>query len=596
MGKEPDNTNPMPLFVINPVILNYSKRYILGTTDSSLKLFFRLCNMRIYVDGFIDDELAGATIYHKKIYKADVVVPSDSIFLTSEPGVDAFGETAVCREPMVINQALNDADVYIYGAGFIGRKLLDYIQEKDIAVKGFIDSDFRKANSSILDKKIYAPDFLKTLKAGTVIIEAGKYYKEIDLKVSEYNGTLDRYYFENMVVWQDNAIWVDSDRIFEGIIFCDWDFGDKVIYLCGKNDELAHRYYEIFKILDFECVYISRWSEELSETHDSQVRCVEDALLERDFIIIFYEAITEDDFQKLRNLGLERGRDFCDTRCNIWEKESYQRIQILDINLGNTRKMQGNIPGIAVYGKNLEKDCKIAVLGGSTSTSGYYRFKSWPEILYEMFSNNNVTIFNGAVEGYSSSQELIKLVRDIVWLRPDIVLVFDGYNDVARNRSYNIFDIPYMNTIMEYADKNMVKEGLIKHDIFHGIIPCENTIEVWLKNIEYMHAVCEINAIKFMAFMQPMFFSKANVLSKREIVMGKKWRLFFSGAEELVMQIKAFRNAAADIVGSHRYMLDMSSIFDGEDVYMDNCHVYEKGNEIIAREIYKAIKDLIPEN
>ena len=38
------------------------------------------------------------------------------------------------------------------------------------------------------------------------------------------------------------------------------------------------------------------------------------------------------------------------------------------------------------------------------------------------------------------------------------------------------------------------------------------------------------------------------------------------------------------------YMHDLSYIFDNEkDIYMDHCHVLEKGNQIIAREIIKII-------
>ena len=59
MSKEVESRQPTPLLIMNPVVLNYPKRYILGTTRNSLKLFFRLCNMRVYVDGFVDDELDG---------------------------------------------------------------------------------------------------------------------------------------------------------------------------------------------------------------------------------------------------------------------------------------------------------------------------------------------------------------------------------------------------------------------------------------------------------------------------------------------------------------------------------------------------------
>lgn len=600
MSKEVESRQPTPLLIMNPVVLNYPKRYILGTTRNSLKLFFRLCNMRVYVDGFVDDELDGVTIYHKRIYKKESITLSDSILLTTDSITEDFMGLAVCNNPVVINPEISGTDIFIYGAGYMGRKLMDYLQKSDTVVRGFIDSDPGKANDDISGIKVYAPDILQSLKKGTSIIEAGKYYKEIDTIISEHNEALNRYYFDDTIALRDEAIWVDCDKSFDGLIFCDGkgDFGNKVIYLCGQDYDLVQKYFELFTILDFENVCIAKWAEELQGVGEPNIRCVEEALLEEDFLILFCESVTEDDFEKLQSLGLERGKDFCDTRCNIWEKEECSPSQVLDVNLGYTRNMQGVFPGIAVFGNNTESDYKIAVLGGSTSSSGFYRFKSWPEILYEICDNDNLTIFNGAVEGYVSSQELIKLMRDIVWLNPDLVIVYDGHNDVARNGAYNIFDIPYMSTIMEYADRNIVKEAKTSgRSIFHGIPPLADVMGVWLKNIEYMHAVCEINHIKFLSFMQPSFFSKAKMISKEDIVTRKKWNCHFSSyIESLDIQLKEFRKAAPMISKSHDYIYDLTHIFDEEDVYMDNCHVYENGNKIIAQEIYKVIKGMIPGN
>lgn len=599
MSKEFENRQSTPLFIMNPVVLNYSKRYILGTTPNALKLFFRLCNMRIYVDGFVDDELDGVTIYHKRIYKKESLAFSDSILLTVDSVTEDLMGLAVCKNPVVINPEISGTDIFIYGAGYMGRMLMDYLRKSDLVVRGFIDSDSGKANDDISGIKVYTPDILQSLQKETSIIEAGKYYKEIDMIISEHNKALNRYYFADTIALRDEAIWVDDNKSFDGIIFCDGkgDFGDKVIYLCGRDYDLVQKYYEVFKLLDFEHVCIAKWSQELPGVGEQEICCVEEALLEENFLIVFCGLVTEEDFEKLQNLGLERGKDFCDIRCNIWEKqECYE--QILDVNLGYTRNMQGTFPGIAVHGNNAERDYKIVVLGASTSSSGFYRFKSWPEILYEICGNDNVTIFNGAVEGYVSAQELIKLMRDIVWLNPDLVIVYDGHSDVARNGAYNIFDIPYMSTVMEYADRNIGKEAKTSsRSIFHGIPPMADALEVWLKNIEYMHAVCEINHIKFISFMQPNFFSKPQIISKEEMVTRKKWRCRFSSYIEMIeTQLKDFRKAAPIVSKSHEYIYDLTDIFDKEDVYMDNCHVYEDGNKIIAQEIYKVIKGLIPRN
>ena len=67
MNNDMKKKQSMPFLILNPEVIKYTRRYIWGTDQKALRLFFRLCNMRVYVDGFIDDELDGATIYHKKI-------------------------------------------------------------------------------------------------------------------------------------------------------------------------------------------------------------------------------------------------------------------------------------------------------------------------------------------------------------------------------------------------------------------------------------------------------------------------------------------------------------------------------------------------
>lgn len=579
--------DPISFVTVNPMVYEYSKRYIWGTTQDSLRLFFRLCNMHIYIDGFADDELSGGTIYHKKIYEVKECMAEGCIFLVSDPVGNYPVEAMFCDNPIIINPEVIYSDIYIYGAGYIGEKVLKYLNGQDIKIKGFIDSDFTKVNKTVLGVKIYEKKILKSLKARTSIIEAGKCYKEIDAIVRNENEEVNRYYCIDEM-WRDDAIYIDGNK-FDGIIFTD-DIKDKKIFLCGKDYDLIYRYFELFKILDFKNICIAKWAEDCC---GDEFCCIEDVVLESDGMIIFCEEIGVDDLKKIHSMGLERGKDFCDIRCNIWEK--YHGVQMLDTNLAFTRNMPGgNIPGIAVFGDNCEDDYKIAVLGASNSTSGYYYFKSWPELLYEEYAGKKVTIFNGAVESYTSAQELVKLMRDIVWLKPNLVIVYDGHSDVVRDDQKNIFEIPYMKTIMEYAvGKVMGEVKTDKYDIFCGVSSSQNTIDVWLKNIEYMHAICQINNIKFLSFMQPMFFSKPQINSKREKIISKKWLFYFLNNIDIVKVQKSFRERAEEISRSHDYIFDLTYVLDDEDVYMDFSHLFEEGNRIIAHEIYEVIKGVI---
>ena len=592
------NKQPMQILSMNPIALKYSKKYIWGVNQNSIKLFFRLCNLRIYIDGFVDDELGGETIYHKRIYRTEDIISHDSICFVSslkEEGQIPLGITA-CSDPVIINPELNYTNSYIYGSGYMGELLLNYLREYNIEIKGFIDSDTKKVNTNVQGVNVYDKSIIKSLDKKATVIEAGKYYREIDSIVRDLNGNLNRFCFNNAYVMRDNTIWIYDGVSFDGIINFDDNFQNKKIYLCGVEDNIVNEYFKIFKLLDFEDVCIAKWAEDIWE--DDEIYCIEDAVLDENSLIVFCcEVIDQKDLKKLFDLGLEKGKDFCDIRCSIWEKVQYihtsecQGIQILDINLGYTRDMQGEFPGIAVFGNNYKDDYKIAVLGGSTATSGYFRIKSWPEYLYEKYATNHVTLFNAAVEGYTSAQELIKLMRDIVRLKPNLVIVYDGYNDVASKPAFpdmpNIFAIPYMKTILEYASKRL--DGDKKNNIFCGISTL-NSIEEWLKNIEYMHAVCEVNNINFLSFVQPLLYSKpAKQLLKRERILLEKWDIQLGDSESVRIPVRNLRKTAHEICNSHEYIYDLSHIFDKKNVYMDFCHVFENGNKIIADEIYRVI-------
>lgn len=595
------NESAMPLLVINPMAEEYSKKYIIGTDEHSLKLFFKLCSLRIYIDGFIDNELQGKTIYHKRIYGIEDISVTDSILLTETPKKNILSKIAVCDEVIVLNPKINWSDAYIYGAGYVGTKLLSYLQGKNITVRGFIDSDETKIGSTILGVKVYSKSVIATLCSGASVIEAGKYYQEIDMVVCQLNKNVDRFFYTDIYaeigMLRDNTIWIDANVFFDGVIFLDKGFDNRKIFLCGMDYKIINKYFEVFKLLDFANICMAKWEESISE--NEEMDCIEDALLEDDFLIVYCCAMIDDEnLSRLCNLGLERGRDFCDIRCDLWERQQYlhspnfKGIQMLDINLAYTRDMGSEYPGISILGENRISDYKIAVLGGSTSTSGYFWIKSWPEFLYEKYYGKDITIFNGAVEGYTSAQELIKLMRDIVCLKPDLLIVYDGYNDVAAKPAFpdmpNPFAIPYMKTIMEYANRRLGDAE--KYKIFCGMPSSKSAIEDWLKNIEYMHAVCEVNDIKFFSFIQPLFYSKPDLVLKEDIILNKKWDFHFGDSEVVKTPVRELRECAKEISKTHEYIYDLSHIFDDEEVYLDQCHVFENGNQIIASEIYRHIQ------
>lgn len=102
-----------------------------------------------------------------------------------------------------------------------------------------------------------------------------------------------------------------------------------------------------------------------------------------------------------------------------------------------------------------------------------------------------------------------------------------------------------------------------------------------------MKAICDVQGISFFPFLQPVLYSKPDRTKEESGLLWSTWRFnnCYEWANEFRNRIRSIENSCGDIY-------DLSYIFDHEDgIYMDDCHVYEKGNEIIANAIYEVIKD-----
>lgn len=80
--------------------------------------------------------------------------------------------------------------------------------------------------------------------------------------------------------------------------------------------------------------------------------------------------------------------------------------------------------------KTNSKKIKIVVSGGSTSDN-FFLDHNWPKALFYRFleSGYSIDIYNGAVAGYGTTQELLKLKRDVLPLNPDIFITYNGVNE-----------------------------------------------------------------------------------------------------------------------------------------------------------------------
>lgn len=265
----------------------------------------------------------------------------------------------------------------------------------------------------------------------------------------------------------------------------------------------------------------------------------------------------------------------------------------LDINIGYTyftEEIDEKYPGVTIFGNTENSNAyKIVTVGGSTSDSQAYLWKCWSQILYEKFltKKKEIIIYSAGVSGYRSSQELMKLERDLLNFMPDMVISLSGVNDTGETEhpfvqaySEQIFNI-FCNA--NISDMNGAKTA---QSYTSGFKKQGSLAENWIKHIRMMNAICCEFNIRFYAFLQPMIGSKKENLSQRE------WELVINGEPDILDRTELFLTNVKELLKEQKvnYIHDISDLFDkNESVYIDGCHVTEEGNRMIADRIFETI-------
>lgn len=584
------------VFVVNPVIWDYKKLYIAGTDEFAASVYMELCTRRVYVHGFIDSQSGGISFFHKPVYAdREVDLEAENAILLSKEASVGYDSCNLCSDIFVFNSKLCGKQALIYGNSDLCEEVASQLCSQEIEVVGFINPDKFEADIRAFGKIKRSGKTEENLD-DIVIIEAGS--ECIDSKkMIEIRNFGIQVFFINALPIDTREIWVDRKRkakITPGAIAQMGEYFEceqiKEIILYGNDFSLAKSYAEVYKCLDFPPVSFMADMEDVSED-GINIEAIEEIIYRDDYLVLFYEEDVKNLIDKLLCLGVEKRRY---GKACPWVSPNFNtRNPLLDVHMGYTYEMNSEYPGIYIYGENNSDDYKIAILGGSTTDSVIdARICSWAEIMYNQYCHTGVTIFNGGVSGYYSGQELVKLKRDMLKLNPNMVIVYDGYNDLMQGVMQKKF--MYLEDMVNFAGRYMSEaDGRIlqKKKAWAGVPSGRNPVDDWLENIECMYAIAKSRNIDFYSFMQPMLFTKKNLDQHSKTIL--QTMLFHGNNSEFMKLAKQFRRIAQEIDSSYSYIHDLTYCFDNEDVYMDIVHVYEKGNEIIAENIWNVIKESI---
>ena len=299
-------------------------------------------------------------------------------------------------------------------------------------------------------------------------------------------------------------------------------------------------------------------------------------------------------YEELVKKGKELDRDF-----SIFGIGGYTKLLDSIDSLLTLNRVKEDIVGFRVWDNCNKNGKKIVILGNSTSDPSTGNIKSWSECLYNIIDKLGVdiTIYNGAVTGYSSTQEFLKLNRDVLSLQPDIVISFSGYNDIEGNSTVEHFPFlhKYENKFYNYLLKQprLAPDSMYVRNVSYVTngLPSELTdYDIWLRNMRRMHVICEEFNIKFISILQPMVdYKPAKDTREHELIV--KEFLKTTQSEQLPCEVKRFCTELESKIINYPYIKNFTDIFQSEyNVFYDTCHYTQNGNQIIADRVFQLLK------
>lgn len=262
-----------------------------------------------------------------------------------------------------------------------------------------------------------------------------------------------------------------------------------------------------------------------------------------------------------------------------------------------------------------------STMWGTDSRDEYTIPSQLSKILYK--NGYNVIVHNYGMSGYDSNTELIQFQMELKKGNiPDIAIFYDGVNDPCNaylNKKAgaipNFFTREYQYNYFQDQNKRS-----IYHDAFHIITTQSDAIKLtkillnkfvrtqyqptnesdlqiigydsfdyYSKNIQIIEDIGNIYNVKTIFFIQPYMVTRTNPTDE-EINIFNNIKKSFPGMEitcnAFYESIKSSNNPKIIYIGSAFNSYNNS-------IYIDDCHISEKGNEIVTKNIFNYLQFFI---
>lgn len=518
------------------------------------------------------------------------------------------------------HESADEEKVIIYGAGDDGILTFITLMNAGIYVSAFCDMDCRKQKMRIMNKRVMSPTELDSCedKEHIIIFIGSRNYRQ-EIKNNLYKMGFKEIY-ENRGEFQ-NKISIGKcyrygSRTWYTIIEQSYK---KHIFIFGTSG-LDLIFAEKLRMTDIkiEALIVENTYDE-SDLEYPLISVSELASYPKEKIMVY---ILEDISKRVKLLekrGYRNGYHYRMAPYIYGGHRITNPYHRLDVTTGFSYVDSENTPGYSVIGDEDNYEYIIMILGASATDQHYHYFPSWVDFYKDNLKESGirVKIFNGGGQAYSTQQNLLRLIRDLPVISPDLVVDYDGginaMNLVQEERLFRLRQ-PFSNSYTEKVLSSLSppRRVYIKEDLLHEIYGIEECTEIcvgmqqgtikdvvsvsaenYLYAIKCMHAICMVQGVKFLNFLDPL------MVYSEFLGMKDKEKLFH---DDDFFKIRKMRESACrlrkEIIEGmdSSFQTDLTQILRQDDMYEDIWHPNEKGNQIIARHIYEKTMQVLRQN
>jgi lysophospholipase L1-like esterase len=261
---------------------------------------------------------------------------------------------------------------------------------------------------------------------------------------------------------------------------------------------------------------------------------------------------------------------------------------------------------------------RVVVLGGSAvfgsgASSDAATFPARLQTVLHARGGRDVDVVNGGAPAYVSGQELARLVWEIVDLEPDVVIVYDGFNDLnspllfdprpgyPRNFAWleKTAHFNSLRNLLTYRLQPALQSSGVgfwarrlrgARDDIVATAPAVDAdiIDTYRRNLDRMMSVRQARGIRAVCVFQPTLLARQRRTAAEEALVAYMERRHPGYAARfgrlLPRAVEAMRGVAA---ARGVPFVDLSGLFDAssETIFIDTAHVTDRGNALIAERL-----------